>query len=107
MLAGCCLMSHNQITFEQRLVEILRKHGYSPIERPNNIIEGSTRESSGATKFSILVEQDGWLLFVLRLVNKFDFTLENINEFNRSYRFGKLCLDREGGLYFSADMRVF
>ena len=88
---------------EKHLVAVLRELGYHAVERSNNMIESSTNGS----KFSIFVQQDGWLLFGLRLVNQFKFSLEKVNEFNRSYRFGKLCLDLEGDLYFSADMRVF
>ena len=89
---------------EVELAAILRGLDYSAVEHPNNMIE--SRSSSG-TKFSLFIQEDGWLLFGLRLVNHFDFDLEKVNEFNRSYRFGKLCLDLEGDLYFSADMQVF
>jgi Putative bacterial sensory transduction regulator len=89
---------------EVELAIILRRLGYSAVEHPDNRIE--SRSNSG-TKFSLFIQEDGWLLFGLRLVNQFDFSLEKVNEFNRSFRFGKLCLDLEGDLYFSADMRVF
>jgi hypothetical protein len=62
--------------------------------------------SGSRSKFFIFVQQDGWLQFGLRFINEVKIDLENINHFNKSYRFGKLCLDDDGDLFFSADMRV-
>jgi hypothetical protein len=88
--------------FNQRLIELLRDFGYRATARHHSMIESATNGSN----FSIFVQQDGWFQFGLRFVNSVGFRLEDVNNFNLSYRFGKLCLDADGDLFFSADMRV-
>ena len=95
-------MPGNVASLESQLATMLRDMGFRAVELPSNMIESATRE----LKFFIFVQEDGWLQFGLRFSNQINFGLEDVNIFNRNYRFGKLCLDPDGDLFFSADMRV-
>jgi hypothetical protein len=95
-------MPGDAVSLGGHLADMLHEMGFRAVKLPNNMIESATRES----KFFIFVQEDGWLQFGLRFSNQVNFGLEDVNTFNCSYRFGKLCLDPDGDLFFSADMRV-
>jgi hypothetical protein len=94
---------HGETLSAKLLTSILQSQGYRASECSDNIIESATSGSN----FFISVQPDGWLQFGLSLPNRVAIDLNGVNDFNKSYRLGKLCLDNDKDIFFTTDMRVF
>jgi Putative bacterial sensory transduction regulator len=82
------------------LADMLQELGYRAAVRSEAVIESA---SSGC-RFLIHLHPDGWLQFVLALVNSFGFSLDDANEFNIKYRLGKIYIDKENDIVLNFEL---
>jgi Putative bacterial sensory transduction regulator len=81
------------------LAETLQNMGYRAVPH-----ELTVESATNGLTFTVYVQEDGWLQFALAVVNGFDYSLSEVNDFNCKFRFGKVFLDKQNDIMLTFDL---